>query len=147
MIAIASDHAGFDLKQTIIKHLGKSGRSYKDLGTYSYESCDYPMMGQKAARAVASGECERGILVCGTGVGIGIAANKVDGIRCVICSEPCTAALSRSHNDSNMLAIGARIVGAEVALAIVDTWLNTPFSGEERHKRRVDMFGTIERDR
>lgn len=144
MIAIASDHAALDMKKTIMGLLDEMGLEYKDFGTYSPESCDYPLYGARAAKAVASGECERGILICGTGVGMSLVANKVKGIRCVACSEPYSAELSRLHNDSNMIAIGARVLGTELAKLIVRTWLVTPFEGG-RHQRRVDMIMALER--
>lgn len=143
MIAIGSDHGGFHLKQEIMKHLDELGLAYHDYGAYSTESCDYPAYGEAVARAVAGGECERGILVCGTGIGIGIAANKVHGIRCALCGDTVSASLTRQHNDTNMLAIGAGITGPNLALAIVDTWLNTAFVGG-RHQRRIDKFMKLE---
>ena len=142
VIALASDHAGLPLKQEIKKLLDEKGLVWKDYGTDSAESCDYPVMAERAARAVASGACARGILFCGTGVGIGIAANKIRGIRCVTCTEPYSAKLSRRHNDANMLALGARVVGVELAEMIVETWLETPFDGG-RHQRRVDQINAL----
>ncbi len=143
MIALACDHAALDMKAAIISLLDELGLEYKDFGTYSRESCNYPVFGQRAARAVASGECERGILICGTGIGMSLVANKVRGIRCVVCSEPYSAKLSRQHNNTNMLALGARVVGDELAKMIVRTWLETPFEGG-RHQTRVDMITAIE---
>ena len=134
MIAIACDHAALEMKQLVMDHLEKRGLAYKDFGTYTSDSCNYPVYGARAAKAVASGECDRGILICGTGVGISLAANKVKGIRCVVCSEPFSA---------KMLACGARVVGQELALMIVDTWLDTPFEGG-RHQGRVDMITALE---
>ncbi len=139
MIALACDHAGFDLKPAIIAVLDELGMEYKDFGTNSHESVDYPVYGEKAARAVASGECERGIILCGTGVGIGMAASKVRGIRCVICTDCYSAKLSREHNDANMLALGARVVGPELAKMIARIWLTTAFDGD-RHARRVGQI-------
>ena len=143
MIAIGSDHGGFHLKQEIMKHLDELGLAYHDYGAYTTESCDYPAYGEAVARAVAGGECERGILVCGTGIGIGIAANKVHGIRCATCSDCYCAEMSRRHNDANILALGERVTGVGLALKIVDTFLNAEFEGG-RHARRVALIGQIE---
>ena len=143
MIAIGSDHGGFHLKQEIMKHLDELGLAYHDYGAYSTESCDYPAYGEAVARAVAGGECERGILVCGTGIGIGIAANKVHGIRCATCSDCYCAEMSRRHNDANILALGERVTGVGLALKIVDTFLTAEFEGG-RHARRVALIGQIE---
>ena len=137
MLAIASDHGGFALKQTIMAHLTKRGIEYHDYGTYSEASCDYPEYGRAVALAVASGEYERGILICGTGIGISITANKVPGIRCALCTDCFCAEATRQHNDANMLALGGRVVGEGLALKIVDTFLDTPFSNDERHIRRI----------
>ena len=145
MIALACDHGGISLKKEIAKWLENKGIAYKDFGTHTEESCDYPVYGAMAARAVASGECERGIIFCGTGIGISIAANKVKGIRCVVCTEPFSAKLSRQHNNSNMLALGARVVGTELAKMIVEEWLNAEFEGE-RHQKRIDMITQIEEE-
>ena len=142
VIALASDHAGLPLKREIEKLLDEKGLAWKDFGTDSTERCDYPVMAERAARAVASGECSRGILFCGTGVGIGIAANKIRGIRCVTCSEPYSAKLSRRHNDTNMLAMGARVIGVELAQMIVEVWLETEFDGG-RHQRRIDQIAAL----
>jgi len=140
MIAIGSDHGGFALKNEIIKHLDKRGIEYKDLGTYSEESCDYPVYGKAVAHAVADGECDRGIVICGTGIGISLAANKVHGIRAALCTDCYTAEMTRLHNDANILALGARVVGTGLALKIVDTFLDTAFSDDERHKRRIALI-------
>ena len=140
MIAIASDHGGFELKQEIMKHLESKGLEYKDYGTYTTDSCDYPIYGEKAARAVAGGECEKGILICGTGIGISISANKVKGIRAALCGDCYSAEYTRLHNDANMLALGARVTASGLALKIVDTFLDTPFSNDERHIRRISMI-------
>ena len=140
MIAIGSDHGGFDLKQEIMAHLEKRGLEYKDFGTYTKDSCDYPVYGKAVAHAVASGECERGILICGTGIGISITANKIPGIRAALCTDCFSAEATRLHNDANILALGGRVVGAGLALKIVDTFLDTPFSGDERHLRRISMI-------
>lgn len=137
MIAIGSDHAGYPLKQEIMKYLDSKGLEYKDYGCWSTESCDYPDFAHKVAHAVAGGEAEKGILICGTGIGISIAANKVKGIRCANCSDCFSAEASRLHNDANILAIGARVVGTGLALKITETFLSTPFSNEERHIRRI----------
>ena len=143
MIAIACDHVGIILKREVIKILEERGIEYKDYGCYSEERCDYPVYGAAAARAVASGECEKGIICCGTGVGISIVANKIKGIRCVVCSEPYSAKLSRMHNNSNMLSLGARVIGTELARMIVEAWLDAEFEGG-RHQPRVDMITEIE---
>lgn len=140
MIAIGCDHGGFELKQEIMAHLAKRGLEYRDFGTYSSASCDYPTYAKAVANAVASGECEKGILICGTGIGVSITANKVPGIRCALCGDCFSAQATREHNDSNVLALGARVTGAGLALKIVDIWLDTPFSGDERHMRRISMI-------
>ena len=144
MIALASDHTALELKAAIKELLDEMGLEYKDFGTYTPESCDYPIFGARAAKAVASGECDRGIVICGTGVGISLAANKIPGIPCVVCSETYSAELSRMHNDSNMLAFGARVVGPELAKMITKMWLETAFEGG-RHQRRVDMLAALDR--
>ena len=143
MIAIACDHSALEMKETIKKMLDEMGLAYKDFGTNSEESCHYPIFGARAAKAVASGECERGILICGTGIGMSLAANKVKSIRCVACSEPYSARLSRAHNNANMLSIGARVIGPEMAKMIVGEFLNTAFEGG-RHQLRVDMITALE---
>ena len=140
MIALCCDHGGYALMQEVKKHLEERGLEYKDYGCYSEESVDYPVYAKKAANAVASGECERGILICGTGIGISIAANKVKGIRAALCTDCFTAEATRQHNDANILALGGRVVGPGLALKIVDTFLDTPFSNAERHKRRIDLI-------
>lgn len=140
MIAIGSDHGGFELKKEIMAHLDARGLEYKDFGTYSDASCDYPVYGKAVAKAVASGECERGIIICGTGIGISIAANKVHGIRAALCGDCFSAEAARQHNDANVLALGARVIGPGLALKIVDTFLDTPFSNSERHLRRISMI-------
>lgn len=144
MYAIGCDHTGVSLKQILKKHLEERGIAVKDFGTYTEESCHYPEIAEKTANAVASGECERGVLVCGTGVGISIAANKVNGIRAVCCSEPFSAKLSKEHNNSNILCMGARVVGSELALMILDSWLDAEFQGG-RHQTRIDMITEIEK--
>ncbi len=143
MIAIACDHAALEMKQTIMKLMEEMGLEYKDFGTYTEDSCDYPIFASRAANAVASGECDRGILICGTGIGMSIAANKVKGIRCALCHDTFSAEMTRRHNDSNMLAMGARTTGIEVAKTIAKIWLETPFDGG-RHERRVAMISDIE---
>lgn len=140
MIALGSDHGGFDLKEVVKEHLQKRGFEVKDFGTYDKESCDYPDFGRSAAEAVASGECEKGIVICTTGIGISIVANKVKGIRCALCSETTSARLTREHNDANMLAMGGGLVGELLALEIVDTFLDTEFSGLEKHSRRISKL-------
>lgn len=140
MIAIGCDHGGFELKQEIIKYLKEKNLEFKDFGTNSTDSCDYPVYGKAVANAVASGECQYGILICGTGIGISITANKVKGIRCALCHDCFSAEATRLHNDANIIAMGGRIVGPGLAVKIVDTFLNTPFSNDERHKRRISMM-------
>jgi ribose 5-phosphate isomerase B len=143
MIAIGSDHGGFELKQEVMKHLRERGLEYKDFGCYTNESCDYPQYGHAVAHAVASGECQRGIVICGTGIGISIAANKVPGIRAALCGDCFSAEATRQHNDANILAMGGRVVGPGLALKIVDTFLDTPFSNGERHVRRISQIEEI----
>lgn len=143
MIAIACDHAGIDLKPAIIEVLNELGLEYRDFGTNSHESVDYPIYGARAAHAVADGTCDRGIVLCGTGVGIGIAAGKVRGIRCVCCSDTYSARMSRLHNNANMLSLGARVVGTELAKDIARVWLTTEFEGE-RHARRVGLLEKLD---
>ena len=145
MIAVACDHGGFELMREVKAYLGERGLLYKDFGTFSTDSCDYPSIAVPAARAIANGECQRGIFICGTGIGISIAANKIPGIRAAVCSDSFTAEMTRAHNDANVLALGARVVGAGLALKIVETFLNTEFEGG-RHSRRVDMIKELERD-
>ncbi len=140
MIAIGCDHGAFDLKQKVMKYLEDKQISYKDMGCFSKESCDYPAFGHAVAKAVASGECEKGIVLCTTGIGISISANKVKGVRCALCADTLSAKMTRLHNDANVLAMGAGIVGENLAVEIVDTFLNTDFSGEERHQRRIDLI-------
>lgn len=143
MIAIGSDHGGYSLKQVIMKHLDERGLEYHDFGTYNEESCDYPDYGEAVARAVASGEYERGIVICGTGIGISISANKVKGIRAALCGDCYSAEMTRRHNDANILAMGARVLGPGLALKIVDTFLTTEFEGG-RHARRIALISDIE---
>lgn len=140
MIAIGSDHGGYALKQEIMKHLQEKGLEFKDYGTYTEESCDYPEYGKAVARAVAAGEAEKGIIICGTGIGISISANKIHGIRAALCHDCFSAEMTRLHNDANVLAMGARVVGPGLALKITDTFLETPFSNDERHIRRISKI-------
>lgn len=143
-IAIGCDHVGIELKQRVMEHLKEKGHECVDFGTCSCERTDYPIYGELAAKSVVSGECDRGIVICGTGIGISISANKVKGIRCVVCSEPYSALLSRQHNDTNMLAFGARVVGSDLALMIVDAWMDGVYEGG-RHEKRVEMISKIEK--
>ena len=145
MIAIGSDHGGFALKQEIMKHLEERKLEYIDFGTYSSDSCDYPQYGAAVGRAVASGSCERGILICGTGIGISISANKIHGVRAALCGDCFSAEMTRRHNDANIVALGARVVGPGLALKIVDTFLDTEFEGG-RHERRVQQMMAWEED-
>ena len=140
MIALGSDQAGYELKQEIIKYLEENGYEYKDYGSYSKDPVDYPVYGKKVAHAIADGECDKGILICGTGIGISITANKMEGIRAALCTDCFCAEATRLHNDANVLAMGGRVVGPGLAIKIVETFLNTPFSGEERHERRIHLI-------
>ena len=140
MIALGCDHGGYELMQEVIKHLEERGLEYKNFGCYSTESVDYPVYGLAAAKAVASGECDKGIIICGTGIGISISANKIKGIRAALCHDCFSAQATREHNDANMLAMGARVIGPGLALKIVDIFLDTPFSNDERHVRRIGMI-------
>lgn len=140
MIAIGSDHGGYDLKQVVIGYLEEKGISYKDFGCYDKNSCDYPVFGRAAAEAVASGECEKGIVVCTTGIGISMVANKVPGVRCALCQDSFSAKMTRLHNNANVLALGGGIVGPNLALDIVETFLNTEFSEEDKHIRRINLI-------
>ncbi|MBU9738472.1 ribose 5-phosphate isomerase B [Diplocloster agilis] len=137
MIALGSDHGGYELKQEIKQYLEDQKLEYKDFGSYNEEACDYPVYAKAVAHAVADGECEKGILICGTGIGISITANKVKGIRAALCSDCFSAEATRLHNDANILAMGGRVVGPGLAVKIVDTFLHTEFSGDERHMRRI----------
>ncbi len=137
MIAIGCDHGGYELKQEIIKYLEEKGYAYEDFGCYSTASVDYPEYGKKVAHAVADGVCDKGILICGTGIGISITANKVKGIRAALCTDCFCAEATRQHNDANVLCLGGRVVGPGLAVKIVDTFLNTPFSNEARHVKRI----------
>lgn len=140
MIALASDHGGYDLKIVVEKHLEERGFEYRDYGCHSKESCDYPVFAKEAANAVAAGSCDRGIVICTTGIGISIAANKVKGIRCALCTSLNQAEMTRLHNNANMLALGASTVSEELAIEIVDRFLDTDFSNEERHQRRINLI-------
>ena len=140
MIAIGSDHGGFDIKESVIKHLKENGVEVKDVGCYAKESCDYPVFGHAVAEAVENGECEKGIVVCTTGIGISMVANKVKGVRCALCNDPFAAKMTRLHNDANVLAIGGGMVGKNMALDIVETFLNTEFSEGENHIRRIGLI-------
>ena len=140
MIAIGSDHGGYDLKEVIISHLKERGVECKDYGCADKNSCDYPIYGRAVAEAVAGGECEKGIVICTTGIGISITANKIKGIRCALCADTLTAQMTRLHNDANVLAMGGGIVGPNLAISIVDAFLNTEFSEEEKHQRRVGLI-------
>ena len=137
MIALGCDHGGYELMQEVIAYLEKNGLESKNFGCNSTEAVDYPIYAKKVAKAILSGECEKGILICGTGIGISIAANRFKGIRAALCSDCFSAEATRQHNDANILAMGGRVVGPGLAVKIVDTFLNTPFSGAERHVNRV----------
>lgn len=137
MIALGSDQGGFELKQEVIKHLQERGLEFKDFGSYDTKSVDYPEYAKKVCKSINDGECDKGILICGTGIGISITANKIKGIRAALCTDCFMAEATRLHNDANVLALGGRVVGPGLALKIVDTFLDTPFSNEERHIRRI----------
>ncbi len=142
-IALGSDHGGYDLKCAIEKFLVEKGHEVVDFGTDSYDSCDYPQIAEPAARAVVAGECDRGILICGTGIGIGIAANKIDGVRAALCHDTFSARASRNHNNANILTMGQRVIGTGLALDIVDVWLESEFEGG-RHERRIAQIADLE---
>lgn len=144
MIALGCDHAGYSLKQIVKQHLDEMHIEYKDYGTYDEKSCDYPDYAQKVCAAVTSGECKLGILICGTGVGMSIAANKCKGIRAACCSDYFSAKYTRMHNDANVLCIGSRVIGQGLACELVDVFLNTPFSSEEKHVRRIGKIKSLE---
>ena len=139
-VSIGCDHGGYDLKEEIKKHLIERGIEVVDVGCNKKERCDYPIYGREAALKVADKTCDKGIVICTTGIGISITANKVKGIRCALCSEPLSAKMTRLHNDANMLAMGAALIGINMAKEITDTFLDTPFSGEERHQKRIDLI-------
>lgn len=140
MIALGCDHGGYELMRIIMTHLAMSGIEYKNFGTYTPEACDYPEFARAVAYAVADGTCEKGILICGTGIGISIAANKVPGIRAALCHDCFSAKATRQHNDANILAMGGRVIGPGLAIEIVNAFLETPFSGDERHLRRIEQI-------
>lgn len=140
MIALGCDHGGYELKQEVIKYLEKNQITYRDYGCFDMQSVDYPIYARKVAKAIQTGECEKGILICGTGIGISIAANKCKGIRAALCSDCFSAEATRQHNDANILVMGGRVVGPGLAVKIVDTFLNTEFSGDERHARRISLI-------
>ena len=144
-IAIGCDHGALDLKNKVVDHLKNQGHQVTDFGTYTLDSCDYPDYAARAARAVAEGVCDRGIVLCTTGIGVSIAANKVKGIRCALLSDVMSARMTREHNDTNMMAIGAGVVGQMLALEIVDTWIGTEFSHNERHQRRINKVMALEK--
>ena len=144
-IAIGCDHGALALKNAVVSHLEAKGHQVVDFGTHTPDSCDYPDYAAQAAKAVAAGECEKGIVLCTTGIGVSIAANKVNGIRCALLSDVMSARMTREHNDTNMMAIGAGVVGQMLALEIVDTWVNTEFSHNERHQRRIDKVMALEK--
>ena len=144
-LSIACDHGALDLKNALVKRLQEQGHEVKDFGTHTLDSCDYPDFAAPAAQAVADGECEKGIVLCTTGIGVSITANKVKGIRCALLSDVMSARMTREHNDTNMMAIGAGVVGQMLALEIVDTWLGTEFSNEARHQRRIDKMMELEK--
>ena len=143
-LSIACDHGALALKNVMVKHLQEKGHEVVDFGTHTLDSCDYPDFAAPAAQAVASGECEKGIVLCTTGIGVSITANKVDGVRCALLSDVMSARLTREHNNTNMMAIGAGVVGQMLALEILDTWLGTEFSHNERHQRRIDKVMALE---
>ena len=145
-IAIGCDHGALALKEAMIAHLTKQGHEIKDFGTYTLDSCDYPDFAAPAAKAVASGECDKGIVLCTTGIGVSITCNKIKGIRCALLSDVMSARMTREHNDTNMMAIGAGVVGQMLALEIADTWLGTEFSNEPRHQRRIDKVMALENE-
>ena len=140
MISIGCDHGGYELKEKVVAFLKEKNIEVKDCGCYSKDSVDYPIFGRAAAEAVASGECEKGIVICTTGIGISISANKVKGVRCALCSDTLSAKMTRLHNNANVLAMGGGLIGPQMAFAIVDTFLNTEFSVEEKHHRRVNLL-------
>ena len=144
-ISIACDHGALALKNTLIAHLTKQGHEVVNFGTDTLDSCDYPDFAGPAAKAVAAGECDRGIVMCTTGIGVSMVANKVDGVRCALLHDLMTAKLTREHNDTNVMAIGAGIVGEKLAIEITDTWLGTAFSGDARHQRRIDKVMALEK--
>jgi len=147
MIALACDHGGFELMKEVRHHLDSIGENYKDFGTYSTESCDYPVVTEVAAKAIIDGECKLGIFICGTGIGMSIAANKIPGIRAGLCTTEYMAEMTRSHNDANVLVLGGRVINKELAINIVDTFLKTDFTNDERHCRRISMLSELDSKR
>ncbi len=143
-IAVGCDHGALALKNKVLAHLQAQGHTVEDFGTYTLDSCDYPDFAAAAAKAVADGRCDRGIVMCTTGIGVSIAANKVRGVRCALLSDLMSARMTREHNDTNVMALGAAVVGEMLALEIVDTWLNTEFSQGPRHQRRIDKVMALE---
>ena len=144
-IAVGCDHGALDLKNTVVAHLTAKGYEVQDFGTFTADSCDYPDFAAAAAKAVAAGECDKGIVLCTTGIGVSITANKIPGIRCALLSDLMSARLTREHNDTNVMALGAGVVGQMLALEIVDTWVGTEFSHNERHQRRIDKVMALEK--
>ena len=144
-ISVGCDHGALALKNKVVAHLTKQGHEVKDFGTYTLDSCDYPEFAAAAARAVADRECDKGIVLCTTGIGVSISANKIDGVRCALLSDVWSAKMTRLHNDTNVMALGAGVVGENLALEIVDTWVGTEFSGDERHQRRIDKVMALEK--
>ena len=144
-IAIGCDHGALELKNVMVAHLEKQGHEVKDFGTYTKDSCDYPEFAAAAAQAVANGQCDKGIVLCTTGIGVSITANKIKGIRCALLSDVMSARMTREHNDTNVMALGAGVVGQMLALEIVDTWISTEFSHNERHQRRIDKVMALEK--
>ena len=144
-ISVGCDHGALELKNLVVAHLEKQGHQVTDFGTYTKDSCDYPEFAAAAAKAVADGTCDKGIVLCTTGIGVSIAANKVKGIRCALLSDVMSARMTREHNDTNVMALGAGVVGQMLALEIVDTWLSTEFSHNERHQRRIDKMMALEK--
>ena len=144
-ISIGCDHGALDLKNKVVAHLEKNGHEVVDFGTHTLDSCDYPDFAAPAAKAVGCGECQKGLVLCTTGIGVSITANKIKGVRCALLSDVLSARMTREHNDTNMMAIGAGIVGQNLALEILDTWLATEFSHSERHQRRIDKVMALEK--
>ena len=146
MLALGCDHGGFALMRDVLSYLDEKGVAYKNFGTFSEDSCDYPVIAEAVSKAIASGECDRGVLICGTGIGMSMAANKVAGIRAALCGDTYSAEMTRHHNDANILVLGGRVTGSALALSILDKFLNTPFDGG-RHERRIAMFADLEKCR
>ena len=144
-ISVGCDHGALALKNKVVAHLTAQGHEVVDFGTHTPDSCDYPEFAAAAAKAVASGECDKGIVLCTTGIGVSISANKIDGVRCALLSDPWSAKMTRLHNDTNVMALGAGVVGENLALEIVDIWVSTEFSGEARHQRRIDKVMALEK--